>query len=297
MFFPPTFSGGAAPPLPSGSLGSVSSGSLASSPTTRPQVTVIAPGAGTQCNALVYKELGLSPEFKVEIVGQSRAPYDRYPAQWPEGCQEPNLESFSRKVVENRVIDQSKWLILGSRGGQVVLPCLWEVYNDGIPPAIVVNGGCAMALPRRDGRAPPAWPERAVTFLLLGGQDYFKAGCEQEYNARYANSREAPPFDYVRYTRKHAPKTNRTTAILYVAEMEHMPQAPLLALVLPHALRALANWERLSWGDEHFRALQETLHRAGCWNGQVSFTTETGAWKNLPFGRSAACTNFARAGA
>lgn len=65
--------------------------------------------------------------------------------------------------------------IFGSRGGQVVLPILWRAVKD-VPPSVVLNGGCAMRLPGPQVE----WPCGAVTVMLLGGKDFFRAGVSRD---------------------------------------------------------------------------------------------------------------------
>ncbi|CAJ1421364.1 unnamed protein product [Effrenium voratum] len=162
---------------------------------------VVAPGGGTGINGAIYSELGRNPSFKaesictsaeasVEVVGRSRAPYDVYP---PGAQQKPRAFCGAEKVLETRVHERVKAMVFGSRGGQVagqlgsrssprmdavsegveqVLPEMWQAEAAGappVPPAVVINGGCAMKLP-----TPVLWPDSAVTFLLIGGKDNFR---------------------------------------------------------------------------------------------------------------------------
>merc|ERR1712151_1472424 len=82
-------------------------------------VSVVAPGGGTTFNAEAYKLLGRCAGFQLDIVGQSRAPYDRYPPSWREGAPAPNLETFSADILSQGIIEKSTCMIFGSRGGQV----------------------------------------------------------------------------------------------------------------------------------------------------------------------------------
>lgn len=238
-------------------------------------VTVIAPGAGTRANGAVYAELGSDAGVCLDIVGQSGSSYDCYPASWPQGSHGPNLESFAQEVVNRRIAERSDFMIFGSRGGQVVLPSLWKVIGDAVPPSLVINGGCAMNLP-----TGVFWPETAVTFLLLGGRDNFRGNLS--------------PQEYVADTKSHVPKDNRTTAVLYVHEMLHMPQADLLATLLRPAVAALLAWRssgRAPAAD--FERLAAALGRSG-WSGQLWYTAGRGAWQDLPFGMTKAATDSVR---
>merc|ERR1719162_2802611 len=61
------------------------------------KVVVVAPGGGTGMNASVYSKLNHKDDISLQILGQSRAPYDRYTEAWgaPSGGPAPNLESFA----------------------------------------------------------------------------------------------------------------------------------------------------------------------------------------------------------
>jgi len=238
-------------------------------------VSVIAPGAGTRANGAVYADLGCDGGVCLEIVGQSGSPYDCYPASWPQGSQAPNLESFTHEVLHKGIVEQNDCLIFGSRGGQVVLPCLWHARGAAVPPAIVINGGCAMSLPTN-----VYWPETAVTFLLLGGRDTFRGG--------FSTS------EYIANARNCVPRENRTTAILYVHEMTHMPQANLLGAAVRPMLAALLAWrasEKPPRAD--FERLVGAVLRGG-WSGQLWYTLGNGAWQDVPFGACKAATDSIR---
>lgn len=218
-------------------------------------------------NASVYRHLGRSHRFKMTTVGQSRAAYDRYPESWPNGSPEPNLESFAQDVLANSVVEWSDCLVLGSRGGQVVLPQLWKAKGIAVPPAVVINGGCAMQLP-----SPVDWPAAAVTFLLLGGMDEFRGGL--------------PPAEYLMETISHVPKGSCTTAVLYVQEMKHMPQERLLGAILQLMLRTVLSWKASACTPlEELHLLLSAL-ASDCWSGLLLFTDNRGVWQDMVFGRN-----------
>jgi len=217
--------------------------------TAKVAVAVVAPGAGTGINGAVYSEIACSPSFKVDVIGRSRAPYDVYPPCWPQGAPAPNLQSFAEEVLETGAHRNAQVMIFGSRGGQVVLPQMWQAEAQGlvppVPPAVVINGGCAMNLP-----APVYWPDSAVSFLLIGGNDNFRGNLSME--------------EYVAETRSYVPAGNKTTAILSVNEMTHMPQQSLLRGILRLMLKALVSWK-------------------DGWSGRLLYTTATGSWEDIPF--------------
>mmetsp|Transcript_21125 Transcript_21125/g.39709 ORF Transcript_21125/g.39709 Transcript_21125/m.39709 type:complete len:529 (-) Transcript_21125:156-1742(-) len=231
-------------------------------------VAVVAPGGGTGINGPVYSELGRNASFQVEVVGRSRAAYDVYPPCWPHGAPAPNLQSFADEVLETGVHMKVKTMVFGSRGGQVVLPHMWQAEAQGlvapVPPAVVINGGCAMKLPN-----PVVWPDTAVTFLLIGGQDNFRGKLTIE--------------DYVAETRSHVPAANKTTAILFVNEMTHMPQQPLLRGVLRLMLKAITSWKAdVKVPLEQFRNILAFLRQDG-WSGRLLYTTSPGIWEDIAF--------------
>lgn len=117
------------------------------------------------------------------------------------------------------------------------------------------------------------WPINAVTFLLLGGQDHFR----QMYT----------PAEYVANTQRHVPSTNRTTAILYINEMFHMPQGNLLSAILPHLLAAGMAWKASNRETpvRDLHALLTTLASLGdSWTGRLLWTSRPGHWEQVSFG-------------
>lgn len=228
-------------------------------------VAVVAPGGGTGINSSVYSALERENGISVKVLGQSRAPYDRYPAAWGnDGAPAPNLETFALDLAAQKCFDQTDCLIVGSRGGQVVLPILWKAKVD-VPPTIVMNGGCAMPLPI----AVP-WPESAVTFLLIGGNDYFRG--------------QTPLSEYLQETQRRVPSANSSTAILLVNEMSHMPQAQVLTSILSTIIGALKAWKssgEAPWDD--FKTLLAIL-RQGRWTGAFSVKAAPGdKWDSETF--------------
>jgi len=235
-------------------------------------ISVIAPGGGTGANGAVYATLSRHHGVHLEIKGRARAPYDRYPLSWKgQGAPAPNLESFADELLAQGVVERSTCLVFGSRGGQTVLPYLWKMRGERVPPAVVINGGCAMsghdwALPEQ-----PQWPESAVTFLLLGGRDYFKG------------PRSIP--EYLARTERNVPKGNRTTAILLVNEMEHMPRSDLLTAILEHLISAIVAWKASpnQLPNSDFQSVVEAASKGG-WSGQLAFTGSTASWEHVEFG-------------
>lgn len=230
-------------------------------------VSVVAPGGGTVCNAAAYAALGRCDGVEVEIQGQSRAPYDRYPPAWEEGAPAPNLETFALDLLARGIVEYSDCLVVGSRGGQVVLPTLWRERGNNVPPAVVINGGCANTLP-----TPVHWPDEAVTLLLLGGQDYFKG---QQSSDQYISS-----------TQTYVPNANTTTAILFVREMAHMPQTELLDAILLHMIHAVTVWR--SSGEVPSDELLTVLRALsiGGWSGSLLYKTAMGSldsWQVVNF--------------
>jgi len=229
-------------------------------------VAVVAPGAGTRANGSVYSSLGGVPDFQVEMVGRSGAEYDCYPENWRQGRKGQNLESFASELLQQGIVDSKDLLVFGSRGGQVVLPYLWRCRGNAVPPAVVINGGCANKLP-----TPTLWPEAAVTFLLLGGKDHFAQGLSEQA--------------YLAQSKSHVPPSNRTTAILLVNEMEHMPQPQLLECILQPMMRAVLAWKKTGVASvQELGRVREGLQKAGNWSGRLLVTTGPGQWHEEAFG-------------
>lgn len=236
-------------------------------------VTVVAPGGGTGCNAAAYSHLGHLPNLTVDIVGQSRAPYDRYPPGWPEGSPAPNLETFAEDLVARCVLENTDCLIVGSRGGQVVLPTFWRMRGASTPPAVVINGGCAMSgLPSKI-----IWPDTAVTFLVLGSRDYFKG--------------DQSTAMYMADTRSSVPPANSTTAILLINEMEHMPDTDVLSGILPHLVKAAVAWGPSCDQASGRRIVRAELDDILCilvalgLSGRLHYTIGPGKWEEFVFDR------------
>lgn len=221
-------------------------------------VSVVAPGGGTGINAQVYADLSRMDGFEVAIKGQSRAPYDRYPIEYGgDGAPPPNLGTFAMDLLSQGLLETTDCLVVGSRGGQVVLPTLWRARGDDVPPAVVMNGGCAMGTPVK-----VHWPDTAVTFLLLGGQDYFKKNHSND--------------SYLADCQSRVPRSNASTAILFVNEMAHMPQAELLMAILHHMIIAATSWKRNGEvPQEQFKAILAALN-CGRWSGSFTFKASPG---------------------
>lgn len=242
----------------------------------RTRVTVIAPGAGVGANGAVYMELKQDPSLRLRIEGRSGMPYDRYPTAWAQvGAPAPNLESFAQGMLSQGVIQDTDCFICGSRGGQVVLPTLWKHLGDSVPPAIVINGGCAINMPIKVN-----WPATAVTFLLLGGCDYFKKP-------------HLSPQQYVADAMNSVPNSNSTTAILYVQEMEHMPAPALLKTIFRPALSGLLSWKATGQAPiACFEMIASSLRRIGL-SARLLYTCSPGAWQEVasaPGGSTAAAS-------
>jgi len=233
-----------------------------------PRVTVVGPGGGVGMNGSVYKALRKEGAMNIDVVGRSGMPYDRYPAGWPNGGAPPDLETFAKDMISQGSLSNTDCLVVGSRGGQVVLPVLWRELGSTVPPAVVINGGIAMDLP-----FPIVWPSTAMTFLLLGGQDYFKGSLGAQAYLQQAMSKK--------------PSVNATTAVLYVEEMSHMPAGKLLKVFLEEAVTGLLKWQNnRSPPTDTFESIVSTLSREG-WKGQLVWTKDSSSWDRLSFPRSA----------
>mmetsp|Transcript_57375 Transcript_57375/g.105979 ORF Transcript_57375/g.105979 Transcript_57375/m.105979 type:complete len:443 (+) Transcript_57375:54-1382(+) len=227
-------------------------------------VRIVAPGAGTRTNKAVYDSVQKDSSWEMEIWGKAGDHYDRYPESWPGGEGPPNLESFAQKLLEQGLLRNCDCLIFGSRGGQVVLPYLWQQFGTAVPPAIVINGGCAGNLPQT-----VFWPVEAVAILLIGGEDEFRGTLTLD--------------EYLKDTKAKVPPANATTAVVFVHEMLHMPQSHLLRALLPYFIRAALGWQDCARPPMHeFEAILASLMKGG-FNGTLSYTRQKGGWEDITF--------------
>lgn len=90
--------------------------------------------------------------------------------------------------------------------------------------------------------------------------------------------------EYIASTKACVPKESFSTAILYVREMEHMPQTSLLRLLLKPLLLAAIYWRASGRAPAfEFAALARELEAAG-WSGSISHLQVPGSWRELSFG-------------
>lgn len=231
------------------------------------RISLVAPGVGVESNGTVYAELEDGGYFHVDVVGRKSTLYDRYPECWQGGAPAPNLASFADDLLRMGVHERTDCFIFGSRGGQVVLPTFWRALGDSVPPSVVINGGCAMNLPGHS----VYWPAKATTVMLMAGQDFFR-GTQTSH-------------EYVQSACRCVSPDNRTTAILYVPEMKHMPQQDILRPALAYLVRAAQLWH--ANGDSvpisHLRAAGLALQQNG-WGSRLLYTSMRGQWQEFVFG-------------
>jgi hypothetical protein len=80
------------------------------------------------------------------------------------------------------------------------------------------------------------------------------------------------------------PARNSTTALLFVSEMEHMPQSALLRAVLHPAIGGLLQWRESRKAPlDDFQLILASLTAAG-FSGVLSYTKREGGWQDVPFG-------------
>jgi len=233
--------------------------------TTQINVVVVAPGAGTGCNKAAYSALERRAGFKLHYSGRSGAADDKYPPGWPTGQNGPNLYTFAQGELAKGTLDQADCLVFGSRGGQVVLPAFWEARGNAVPPAVVMNGGVA----RDDHPTGVRWPEGAVTFLIIGGKDYFRGHKSIE--------------DYLTETLRHVPAGNTTTAVLLVDDMGHMPHTDMLDGILKLAIRAVVTWKASQKAPvDDFKDIANVLAKTG-WTGKLLYKQVKEHWDAVVF--------------
>jgi len=118
------------------------------------------------------------------------------------------------------------------------------------------------------------WPQNAVTILVLGGDDYFRAG--------------TPAREYVANAKRRVPRGNSSTAILFIMEMEHMPQPGLMGIMLKPLLLAATHWKSSGRPPvDTLTDLWRELEGSG-WNGQLSYLSSPDNWVETSFGETAA---------
>lgn len=118
---------------------------------------------------------------------------------------------------------------------------------------------------------PVQWPQHAVTILILGGADYFRG--------RLSST------DYIAGARSRVPPGNTSTAILYIREMEHMPQSGILQIILQPLLLAAIYWKVSGRTPaSELQAIRKDLE-ANKWSGVLSYP-EGGTWRQEDFGSS-----------
>lgn len=248
-------------------------------------VTVVAPGAGVDVNSASYESLKKTSDHRsygaieVRFKGHKGAAYDVYPSSWPHGRAAPNLQSFAESLAEAGDLSSSSCLIFGSRGGQVVLPALWRAFGSSLPPALVINGGCAMSM--LPDRGWWHWPDGAISFLLMGGKDYFRGKFSNEQHLRDAMG--------------SVPKCNSTTAILYIDQMSHTPHGSLFMPLLGPLVHSLFEWKDSGCAPvSTFRHIIN-IARAGGFTGRLTFKEEPGdKWDETSFASFGVSRSVAR---
>jgi len=113
------------------------------------------------------------------------------------------------------------------------------------------------------------WPQRAVTVMLLGGQDFFRGNDTAD--------------EYLNSMCSSIPAGNLTTAMLYLPKMGHIPQKEVLAACLVLLVRASLTWQlepgRLPAEFAEAMAALEYIQ----FDGRLRYTTANG-WMERKFG-------------
>jgi len=84
--------------------------------------------------------------------------------------------------------------------------------------------------------------------------------------------------------KRRVPKANCTTAILYVHEMPHMPQATLLRALLSHMIQVVLAWKagRKDSVSEQMSVILQALNRSG-WSGRLLYKRSVREWEDIEF--------------
>lgn len=105
-------------------------------------IFIISPGAGTYSNRFAY--LYLEKYYNLIYIGKSGDKYDHYPNNWQinknvvdKGFHLGGLAELFRLYIDKGIIPCA--LKCGSRGGQVTLGKVWEIWRG---PSIIINAGC-----------------------------------------------------------------------------------------------------------------------------------------------------------
>lgn len=261
----------------------------------RRRVQVFGPGGGigSQYAGKAFQDFERKyNEFAVEVVGMSRNPaYDHYPHNNPIR----NLQTFAEEVAagtfrEYYAVDPPNWprpigrgtpvvdcaaLFFGSRGGQVVLPVLWKLLGDAVPPAVVVNAGTTLS-PNPSilhyAQYQDAMPPTAVVFMLVCGTD-------ETFN--HFGSPEA----YFAWTRDQVPATSVNTAILYVKELTHMPDPTLMLKVYPKMIKSVIDWKETNEPPlDSFQRIVRDIKSTRYYTGELTWKVkpDENAWESFP---------------
>lgn len=260
-------------------------------------IQVFGPGGGSFQNRHAYQAIDLDPRFAVQIVGytfHSGAPYDRY----PDGTPGQNHHTFAQSVIDGSFHEylsphiqpgmpfmrlpfstpllECSALFFGSRGGQSILPYMWHKLGDALPPVVVVNAGPTMAgVTYRE-----FWPQSAVVFLLVCGNDYFSGGI--------------PKQQYLENTLAGVPSYSATTAVLFVRELSHMPDSELMLKVYPEMVKSVIDWKEQGKPNiDRFKKLAHTIPShvvnqklapgVSRYTGEVRWKHGTDTWNILSF--------------
>merc|ERR1711957_56481 len=132
------------------------------------------------------------------------------------------------------------------------------------PPVVCMNGGAGMPLPFKVN-----WPDTLVSWFLLGGQDYFKG--------------KLTPTAWLVQVASNVPRANKTTVLLLVNEMSHMPNCDMLLATLHHMILGVAAWkEQGSIPIIEIDAVLGSLVRLNL-SGRLQHTVGPSQWRHCSF--------------
>merc|ERR1719284_815393 len=93
------------------------------------------------------------------------------------------------------------------------------------------------------------------------------------------------PEEYLADAKRHVPAENKTTAILLVNEMTHMPTSQLLSATLRSMIDSVLSWKATCEPPvELFESIQASLAN-DMWSGVLAYTNGAGSWHDVRFGR------------
>ena len=174
-------------------------------------IFIISPGAGTYSNRFAY--LHLEKYYNLIYIGNSGDKYDHYPNNWQinknvvdKGFHLGGLAELFKLYIDKGIIPCA--LICGSRGGQVTLGKVWEIWRG---PSIIINAGCLTSR--------TIIPKGVFPLFMTMENDYFTSVDTNEkviklFYQYIANPKQKAVFLHL-LRERHMPNLNNIEDIFY----------------------------------------------------------------------------------